>query len=157
MKKYVLVSLVFIFFITSLHATKLYVVSPVTKLLEKPNMSSKGSTLKKGTSLKKVGQKGMFYKVKAGNKTGWVSKIFVSKNSPLKSKVSFGKEIEKSTARNARRRSSSYTETASARGLNASDTIRVDSQTSKDYDFESIKWMENQKVSEKELNNFYKK
>lgn len=151
--KILVAGIISIFFITGLNAKKLYVVSPAAKLLNKPKMSSNGTPLKKGTQLKQIGKKGMFYKVKNGNKTGWISKIFVSTKSPLKSKVSFGDSIKRSTQQNARRRASSYSETASARGLSASQKVRTRGSKG-DYDFESIKWLERQKVSDKELNKF---
>ncbi|MCB1190404.1 MAG: hypothetical protein H7A23_22075 [Leptospiraceae bacterium] len=154
--KYFITGLTFVFFIIGINATTLYVVSPVAKLLDEPNMSAKGKPLAKGSSLKQVGEKGMFFKVRTDqNKTGWVSKIFVSKNSPLKSKVSFGENIEKTTTQKARMRASDYSQTASARGSTKSESVRTRGAKS-DYDLESLEWLEKQEVNDQELEKFLK-
>lgn len=138
-------------------AKTLYVVSPVAKLLERPNMSAKGKTLKKGSLIKQIGAKGMFYKVKVGNEVGWVSKVFVSRKFPSQTRKNYKNLKQKKEKIKPRVRASTYNETFAARGKVKSEKVELNPNNKTDYDFDSIKWMEEQKVTKKDLNKFYDK
>ncbi|MCB1190405.1 MAG: hypothetical protein H7A23_22070 [Leptospiraceae bacterium] len=148
--KYLFFSIIFAF--TSVNAIDIYVISPMAKFLEEPNMSAKGSQLTKGDVLKHLGEKDMFYKVKFNSKIGWVSKVFVSKK-PL-ANVGY-EETEQKDQMTPRTRASKYTEVAAARGLQKTKQLGVQAKNQKDYDFESIRWLESQKVTKKDLNKFF--
>lgn len=106
-------------FVDLLFANSVYVQSPIAKLLAEPNVASAGKPLKAGDALQQIGEQDMFLKVKSGNDTGWVMKLYVSKIPPS-AKVSNSGNQDKSGAIQSRARASTFTETASARGLSES-------------------------------------
>jgi hypothetical protein len=117
-----------------------YVQSPKAKLLENPKMDSKGRELSIGTDLRVMGNSGLFIQVRHGEKTGWVSKLFVSPFPPGK-QIKLGVSSEPSEAIASRQRASDFTKTAAARGLSETEKLRVRGN-SEDYDFESLRWLE---------------
>ena len=137
---------------TSLSAATLYVRSPAAKLLNLPKMNAGGTPLKKGQALTRIGQQGMFYHVRAGGGTGYVSKLFVSNIKPGK-KVSFGTNVNKNTSVKARARASNYSQTASARGFSSSESLRARGSLH-EFDFDSVQWLERLNVDETELEAF---
>lgn len=108
------------------YAFKAYVHSMNASVYKMPSMKSKKLvTLDKGAQLQVTKSKGAWYKVKTttGKQTsGWIYKFMVRKkpitnSSKLYSKLrSFFYKIE-SISKKSRRRPSSYTSTAAARGL----------------------------------------
>lgn len=118
-----------------------YIVSPYAKLHKEPNAASQAESLPEGTQIRKLGEEGLFIKVRYNKSEGWVNKLFVSANPP-QGKVNFGSQIDKSTAVQARARASAYSQTAAARGFMESKPVRTKSPK-EEYDFESIQWLEN--------------
>lgn len=118
-----------------------YVQSPKAKLLVAPKIDSQGATLNIGSSLKKVSESGLFYQVRYGEKTGFVSKLFISAFPP-------GKQIKLGTTHSSneqalgRQRASDFTKTAAARGLSETEKLRLRGASS-DFDFDSVRWLEN--------------
>ena len=137
---------------TALQAATFYIKSPKAKLLSEPNMKASGSALTMGSAVTQIGKQGLFLKVRAGNQTGWVSKLFLS-TLPPSGKVSFGSSISQNTSAKARARASSYTQTAAARGLTESEQLRTRGRKH-EYDFESVEWLEQFTIPEHEIQNF---
>lgn len=127
-----------------LSAATLYVRSPAAKLLNAPQMNAGGAPLRKGQVLTQIGQQGMFYRVRTGAGTGYVSKLFVSKIKPGQ-KVSFGANVDKTTAVKARARASNYAQTASARGFSESKSLRARGNLH-EFDFDAVQWLERLEV-----------
>lgn len=147
MKKVVLLLINF-----QLFALPMYVTSPVAKLLKEPSASSEGILIPKGNVVDKIGERDMFIKVVIDGKEGYVNKLFLS-DKPASGKVSFGDSIDQSTSVKARVRASSFTQTAAARGFSESQTLRTRGGVN-DYDMDSITWLENIKIDEKEIESF---
>ena len=135
-----------------LFALPMYVTSPVAKLLKEPYASSEGILIPKGNVVDKIGERDMFIKVVMDGKEGYVNKLFLS-DKPASGKVSFGDSIDQSTSVKARARASSFTQTAAARGFSESQTLRTRGSAN-DYDMDSITWLENIKIDEKEIESF---
>ena len=132
----------------------MYVTSPVAKLLKEPSASADGIPLQKGSVVDKIGEKDMFIKVVSEGREGYVNKLFIS-DKPTSGKVSFGDSIDQSTSVKARARASSFTQTAAARGFSESQTLRTRGGAN-DYDMDSIVWLQNLQIDEKEISNFNK-
>ena len=150
MKKLIILSLFFtLFFPSWVFSNSVFVQSPIAKLLSEPNIASAGKLLKAGTELQQIGEQDMFIKVKSGSESGWVMKLYVSKVPPS-NKASNGGNQEKSTAVQSRARASTFTETASARGLSESKKLRTRGNND-DYDFESPDWLDKVKVKSDDI------
>lgn len=156
MKKIFAIVLIQLFLVGSLLSKAVYVVSPAAKLLNQPNNSSVQGSLEKGASLDVLGEEGMYYKVRYKSQTGWVSRMYVSNTAPSNSKVNFATSLDKSTTVKARARASAYSQTASARGLTQTETLRTRGNAN-DYDFASIQWLESIKITDDELKQFVEK
>jgi hypothetical protein len=148
MKKKILILLINF----QLFASPMYVTSPVAKLLKEPSAGSEGTLIPKGNVVDKIGERDMFIKVVMDGKEGYVNKLFLS-DRPASGKVSFGDSIDQSTSVKARARASSFTQTAAARGFSESQTLRTRG-SGNDYDMDSITWLQNLKIDEKEIENF---
>jgi len=146
MKKLIFIFLLIVFQ-ASLFANTMYVQSPAAKLTNEPFATASGTTLPQGAMVRKVGEQGLFVKVVYEGKEGWVNKLFLSTNPPS-GKVSFGSDIDKSTAVKARARASTFTQTAAARGFTETKSMRTRS-SAEDYDFESLSWLEKLNIEEK--------
>lgn len=118
----------------------LYVQSPKAKLLSEPQLSSEGSALTLGESLNPVSEQGLFVQVRIREKTGWVSKLFVSPLPPS-SQIKLGTSSNSTETVAARQRASDFTKTAAARGLSETEKMRVRGGAEL-YDFESLRWLE---------------
>jgi hypothetical protein len=135
-----------------LFADSVYVQSPIAKLLAEPNVASAGKPLKAGDALVQIGEQDMFLKVKSGSDTGWVMKLYVSKIPPS-AKVSNTGNQDKSGAIQSRARASTFTETASARGLSESKKLRTRGNAD-EYDFESLDWLDKIKVKQEDIDKY---
>lgn len=118
-----------------------YVQSPKAKLLASPKLNSDGTVLSIGSSLKKISQSGLFYQVRYGEQTGYVSKLFISAFPPGK-QIKLGSSNSSNEQALGRQRASDFTKTAAARGLSETEKLRVRG-SSEDFDFESVRWLEN--------------
>lgn len=135
-----------------LFANSVFVQSPIAKLLSEPNVASAGKPLKAGIELIQVGEQDMFLKVKLGSETGWVMKLYVSKIPPSH-KVSNAGNQDKSGSIQSRARASTFTETASARGLSESKKLRTRGNND-EYDFETLDWLDKIKVNPEDVQKY---
>ena len=153
MKSQKLIILLFTLFVPSLlFSNSVFVQSPIAKLLSEPNVASAGKPLKAGLELQQIGEQDMFLKVKSGSETGWVMKLYVSKIPPS-SKVSNAGNQDKSGPIQSRARASTFTETASARGLSESKKLRTRGN-SDEYDFESLDWLDKVTVKPEDVQKY---
>lgn len=128
----------------------LYVQSLKAPLLSEPKLGSKElASIRKGESLKVIEKREGWLKVEYKNTQGWVSSLLLSNQKPME-KVSVFEE-DKSLKETARRRASSYTTAAAARGL-LEDRARVSQKYM--LDLSSIKWLEGIKIEEEEVLKF---
>jgi hypothetical protein len=117
-----------------------YVQSNKAKLLSQPKLNAEGSGLKIGEVLTPIAEQGLFVQVRVEEKTGWVSKLFVSPLPPG-NQMKLGITSNSSEAVVARQRASDFTKTAAARGLSETQKMRVRGEGDL-YDFESLRWLE---------------
>ena len=135
-----------------------YVHSIKATVYKSPSMrSAKLTTLSKGAKLDVKKTKGAWYKVKSNdNKTGWVYKFMVKKkpvtdSGKLYSKLrSFFYKIE-SISKKSRRRPSSYTSTAAARGLREKRRHFAEKYNS---DYDALEFIESITISDEEAMEF---
>jgi len=122
-RKLILFAVLIILFPTFCYSFDLYVHSAKAPLYQAPSIGSKKVTnLKKGTKVIGIEEKENWYKVEYEGKDGWVYKLMVKKAPPLETKGLFARlkaSFRKVAVLRAksRRRPSSYTTTAAARGL----------------------------------------
>ena len=130
-----------------------YVFSKKASLYEEPNVKSNQiKTINSGDVITVYKEKGYWLYVKTSNESGWISKFLVSEYKPRDAKVKMA-QIKKTLKRNARRRASSYSSAAAARGLSENDTVTGSIKE----DLKAIEQVEKQKISEKELKEFMEK
>ncbi len=129
----------------------LYVQSPAAKLLSAARMDAPGTPLNRGEAVTQTGEEGMFYQVRSNAGTGFVPKLYLSSFAPG-SRVNFG-NIDRDTSVKARARASNYSQTASARGLSSSESLRTRGSLS-DYDFDGLDWIERLSPSQDEVSEF---
>ena len=125
----------------SIFSNSIYVQSPIAKILNDPNMASPGKPLKQGTEVTQIGEQDMFLKIKNGSEIGWILKIYTSKIPPSTKANSAATQNEKSPGIQSRARASTFTETASARGLSESKKLRTRGNND-EYDFEGLEWLD---------------
>ncbi|HFE37053.1 MAG TPA: SH3 domain-containing protein [Gammaproteobacteria bacterium] len=118
----------------------LYVMSKRAKILASPSFGSTTiQNLIKGEKLVSIEKNSNWYKVKYGDKTGWLSRLSVSYHPPMKRNRRTA-SVDRKLINNSRRRASSVSTTAAIRGLSHIDRSRV---SSKDVmDFASLEKME---------------
>lgn len=144
--------LILIFNSNFVFSNTIYVQSPIAKLLSEPNIASAGKPIKAGSELTQIGEQDMFLKVKSGTDTGWIMKLYVSKIPPS-AKVTTAGSQDKSGPIQSRARASTFTETASARGLSESKKLRTRGN-SDEYDFESLEWLDKIKVNPEDIEKY---
>lgn len=105
----------------------------------------------KGTKLTSSGKEGSWIKVEFGQKAGYVSSLLLSKTPPMQ-KVTLIKGNEDDIKKSVRRRASTYTSAAAARGLTQDDRRRVSTQEKVDYG--SLEKMETFTVTSEEVARF---
>ena len=152
MKNQKLVIILFLLSSSLVFSNTVYVQSPIAKLLAEPNIASSGKPLKAGSELLQIGEQDMFLKVKSGTDTGWVMKLYVSKIPPSNKVTSAGNQ-DKSGPIQSRARASTFTETASARGLSESKKLRTRGNND-EYDFESLDWLDKIKVNPEDIEKY---
>ena len=127
----------------------IYVMSARAKILSSPAFGS--STVKhvmKGEKLVSVDKNNNWYKVKLGEKTGWLSRLSVSYHPPMKRKRRMA-SVDQKLQKNSRRRASSVSTTAAIRGLQNIDRSRASSKEV--MDFASLERMEAIQVADTEV------
>ncbi|WP_109022381.1 M48 family metalloprotease [Leptospira kobayashii] len=139
-RTYLILFLLVCSFFNSFAKGILYVQSPKAKLLTSPQLTADGLPLSMGESLTQTSEQGLFVQVRNNDKTGWVSKLFVSPLPPSE-KIKLGAASNSSESVLARQRASDFTKTAAARGLSETEKLRVRGGAEL-YDFESLRWLE---------------
>lgn len=156
MKRLCFVSLVLVVGLLSagaLHAgTDYYVQSVKAKVMSGPSFKSDViQEVAKGQKLASSGKEGSWVKVKIADKDGYVPSLVVSTHPPLeKTGVIKGEDGE--IKQGVRRRASSYTSAAAARGLASDDRKRQGQEEKIDYD--SLEKMEAFTLSPQEVARF---
>jgi uncharacterized protein YgiM (DUF1202 family) len=133
--------------------SQLYVRSSQAKLMEAPAFSAALVTkVPKGSVLELVKKKGSWYRVKYQDNSGWVSKFLVSKKKPkAKIIVSTEEDATVSKGRSLRKRASSISTAAAARGLAADEENGV---VQRESDREALERIESFEISEEDLEQF---
>ncbi len=129
-----------------------YVQSVKAKVLSAP--SFKASVLgeaSRGTRLSSIGREGSWVKVNYYGKDGYVAAILLSASPPM-AKHTMIKAGDAEFQQGVRRRASTYTSAAAARGLAADDRRRLSGEDKLDYD--GLERVEKFIVSDAELTKF---
>ncbi len=127
-----------------LSARTWYVVSPAARLHVEPSLAAPGVALPRGAAVETLAEQGLFFRVRAGERSGYVSRLFVSLYPPTEASVTT--PVADAPVAGSRRRASDVAETAGARGMEQSRAnLRVRGAVS-EYDFDAVLWMENQPV-----------
>ncbi len=129
-----------------------YVQSAKAKIMASPSFKAAvlGEAFK-GFKLAAIGKQGMWMKVRFNDKDGFVSTLLVSNRPPME-KVGVIKGDDSEIKQGVRRRASSYTSAAAARGLAQDDRRRLSREEKSDY--ESIEKMESFTLSAEEVSRF---
>lgn len=142
-----------VFFATMPYAQTMYYVQSVkAKVMTGPSFKSGViGEVSKGYKLAASGREGSWVKVKFSEKDGYVSSLLVSTHPPFeKAGVIKGEDAE--IKQGVRRRASSYTSAAAARGLAQDDRRRLSKEEKVDY--ESLEKVEAFNLSPEEINRF---
>jgi uncharacterized protein YgiM (DUF1202 family) len=129
-----------------------YVQSVKAKVLSAP--SFKANVLgeaSRGTRLSAIGKDGSWVKVNYYGKDGYVAAILLSASPPM-AKQSMIRAGDSEFQQGVRRRASTYTSAAAARGLAADDRRRLSGEDKLDYD--GLERVEKYVVSDAELTKF---
>jgi uncharacterized protein YgiM (DUF1202 family) len=142
-----------VFFSTMLYAqTEYYVQSLKAKVMSGPSFkSSVIAEVAKGFKLITSGRTGSWIKVRIADKDGYVSSLLVSTHPPFE-KAGIIKGEDADIKQGVRRRASSYTSAAAARGLTQEDRRRLSRQEKVDY--ESLERIEAFTLSDDEIARF---
>lgn len=130
----------------------IYVQSVKAKVLSAP--SFKASVLgeaSRGTRLSSIGREGSWVKVSYYGRDGYVAAILLSASPPM-AKNTMIRAGDSEFQQGVRRRASTYTSAAAARGLAADDRRRLSGEDKFDYD--GLARVENYTVSDAELAKF---
>ncbi len=131
----------------------LYVQSKRAKLQAAASFKSATvATLEKGDVVQLLKTEGQWHMVNYQGKDGWIAHLLVSDKQPLQ-KFTLLEGEGKSLSDNARRRASSNTSTAAARGLRADDSRNRASDIGV-ADYRALKAMEASQVNESEITQF---
>lgn len=134
MKK--MVMLMIIFFATAapvLAQEAYYVQSMKAKIMSGPSFKAAVvGTVAKGHKLEALSREKSWVKVRYNNREGYVASLLVSSHPPL-ARVTLIKADDDEIKRGVRRRASTYTSAAAARGLTADDRRRLSAEGKVDY------------------------
>jgi hypothetical protein len=156
MKKTVLVSVVFLVLALAAAAahsqSDSYVRSMKAKVMAAPNFKAVViGEASRGSRLTTLAREGSWIKVRYYGKEAYVPSILVSSSPPI-AKVGLIKAEDAEFQQGVRRRASTYTSAAAARGLAADDRRRLSGDDKLDYD--ALEKVEKYAVSEAELLRF---
>ncbi len=133
------ISILFILFVSVLFSPAAYpdetyfVQSVKAKVMAGPNFKAKViGEASKGTPLAGRGREGNWMRVQFSSHEGYVSALLLSKRAPLKPQ-GFIKTEDADIKQGVRRRASTYTSAAAARGLGADDRRRLSAAEKADY------------------------
>jgi len=132
--------------------TEYYVQSVKAKVMSGPSFKSGViSEVSKGHKLTSSSREGSWVKVRISDKDGYVSSLLVATHPPFeKTGIIKGEDAE--IKQGVRRRASSYTSAAAARGLTQDDRRRLSKEEKIDY--ESLEKMEAFTLSSDEVSRF---
>jgi uncharacterized protein YgiM (DUF1202 family) len=150
----ILVMLVAGVFMTSVLCaqTEYYVQSVKAKVMSGPSFKSGViSEVSRGHKLISSGKEGSWVKVRISGKKGYVSSLLVSTHPPFK-KTGIIKANDAEIKEGVRRRASSYTSAAAARGLAQDDRRRLSKEEAIDY--ESLEKIESFTLAPDEITRF---
>jgi uncharacterized protein YgiM (DUF1202 family) len=156
MRKTLLLVVMFVagvFFSTALHAqTEYYVQSVKAKVMSDASFKSGViAEVSKGHKLTSSGKQGSWIKVRYSDRDGYISSLLVSTHPPFeKIRVIKGEDTE--IKQGVRRRASSYTSAAAARGLAQDDRRRLSKEEASDY--ESLEKVESFTLGPDEITRF---
>ncbi len=137
----------------SAYGQNLFVQSVKAELRATPSNSSPSqATLSRGTEVQVLKTQGPWTEVKAGGKTGWCLKLFLSPHKPIGA-AALEKELAPSVEKSTRRRSSSYSSAASARGLMSDERTRTGREKYRS-DYEAVDKINQEKVSDEAVEKF---
>ena len=129
-----------------------YVQSASAKILAQPSFRSKVITeVRMGEKLIAIGKDGSWIKVSKAGKEGYISSLLLSSHPPMK-KIEIIKADDVEINQGVRRRASSFSSAAAARGLTKEDRVRADNEDEADYG--AVKRMESMKVKSEEVDQF---
>ena len=142
-----------ILFSTMLYAqTEYYVQSVKAKVMSSPSFKSAVVTeVAKGFKLAASGREGSWVKVRISDKDGYVSSLLVSTHPPFE-KTGIIKGEDADIKQGVRRRASSYTSAAAARGLAQDERRRLSKEEAIDY--YSLEKVESFALSPEEITRF---
>lgn len=144
-----------VLYATVLHAEPVYYVQSINaKIWLSASFKSKViAEAGKGEMLTSTGEEGSWVKVKIAGKEGYVPSLLLSTHPPLaKTVVIKGEDSEIKLG--VRRRASSYTSAAAARGLTREDRQRADVEEGTDYG--ALRNMESLTFTDDEIKQFMK-
>lgn len=131
----------------------MYVQAAKVELRKEPRMdAARVVELPRGSELLVLEKQTVWYRASAGGKEGWVSRLFLSAHKPVGS-ADLAKDVNVSLEKASRRRSSSYSVSASTRGLTAEDRVR-EGRESYQSDFDALAKIEEYQVKKEDLDNF---
>ncbi|MCB0369619.1 MAG: SH3 domain-containing protein [Bdellovibrionales bacterium] len=144
-----------IFFVSLCHAKEtLYVSSLRSKLLKAPDAKSEiAGVLARGTPIVVNSEQGSWLQVSYKNKSGWILKLFTSKNPPLKN--SDVNNLEKLDRDKIGRVRVNYESKGAARGLTDSGpSISRNGYVDNQKFYKSIQSIEQQDITRKQIRKF---
>jgi hypothetical protein len=135
-----------------LYAADMYVQSLKAKIMSGPSFKSEVlGEAGKGTKLAASGKEGSWIKITFKNKQGYASSMLLSPRPPME-RMSLIKGEESDIKQSVRRRASTYTSAAAARGLTQDDRKRLSRDEKSDYG--GLDKMESFTVSAEEVSRF---
>lgn len=136
------------------HAETLYISALKTKILKDPNSQSQTlEEINRGEAVEIKKTEGTWLQITYKNKTGWISKLFTTKNPPLKnSDINNLKQLDSDKVGRVRL---NYENKGAARGLTeSSPKISRNGFTDNQKIYEGIKTIENQQATVEEIKKF---
>jgi len=148
----VVVAAMVLYSTTLLAQTVYYVQSVKARIVSGPSFKSKiVAEVNKGFKLVSIGREGSWVKVRIEGKDGFISALLLSTQPPL-DKAGIIKAENTDIKQGVRRRASSYTSAAAARGLAQDDRRRLSKEEKVNY--EALEKMESFTVSADEVGKF---
>lgn len=133
----------------------LYVLSAKAKLLSEPSFKAQIiDNMSKGEKVVELEKNKHWFKVKHNDKIGWLSRLAVSPNPPMK-RVTLLAKHDENLANESRRRASELSTTAAVRGLREEERARLSDDTTVNYD--ALAQVESIAIDEAEVWRFLKR
>ena len=152
MKKLMIFLSLLAFSLTATADEFLYILSARAKILSAPSFSAPAiENVTKGEKLVGHEKTQRWYKVSYKGKEGWVSRLAVSPNPPMK-RLSKLASADTDISENSRRRANAVSTTAAVRGLRGDERSRISDEGSSN--FAMLSQMEALSVSEEDVLSF---